>query len=442
MSVDAVVIGAGVIGSAVALELSRQGRAVVCVDALPAAGYGSTSSSSAVVRFNYSTRSGVAMAWEGVHYWTNWADHVRPEPGEPIVDFTEVPMLMLERDGDPAWTWLAHFDHLGVPWERIDRREAEHRFGWIDLRTFGPPEPLAAMNADVSTGFWSEDHGHHTSVIVTPRSGYVSDPQLAAANLADAARRSGADFRFGVKVVEVATMGGEQRRVTGVTLDDGATIDTPVVVNVAGPHSSMVNRLAGITAEVTVAPRALRREVFVVPAPAGVDFEATGAMIGDLDCGIYLRPEGGNNVLIGSAEPDCDVLEWVDDADEYDRSLDEDEYQLLALRASRRISDLPIPATKRGVCDLYDATPDWTPIYDRSSVDGWYMACGSSGNQFKNAAVAGWCMAELISAVEAGQDHDHEPVQLAGRHTGATIDMSTFRRSRVLTEHSAATVLG
>ena len=42
-SADAVVIGAGVIGSAVALELARSGRSVICVDKGPAPGAGSTS---------------------------------------------------------------------------------------------------------------------------------------------------------------------------------------------------------------------------------------------------------------------------------------------------------------------------------------------------------------------------------------------------------------
>ena len=34
---------------------------------------------------------------------------------------------------------------------------------------------------------------------------------------------------------------------------------------------------------------------------------------------------------------------------------------------------------------------------------------GSSGNQFKNAPIAGHCMAELIDACEKGHDHDQDP---------------------------------
>ena len=63
---DAVVIGAGVIGAATAFELGRRGRRVLCVDKLAAAGFGSTVNSCAIVRFTYSTYTGVAMAYEGL----------------------------------------------------------------------------------------------------------------------------------------------------------------------------------------------------------------------------------------------------------------------------------------------------------------------------------------------------------------------------------------
>ena len=46
----AIVIGAGVIGSSVALELARGGRDVLVIDKGPGAGAGSTSSSSLTTR--------------------------------------------------------------------------------------------------------------------------------------------------------------------------------------------------------------------------------------------------------------------------------------------------------------------------------------------------------------------------------------------------------
>jgi sarcosine oxidase, subunit beta len=55
MTTNAVVVGAGVIGASVALELARRGFGVTVVDAGEQAGGASTSASSTVVRFHYST---------------------------------------------------------------------------------------------------------------------------------------------------------------------------------------------------------------------------------------------------------------------------------------------------------------------------------------------------------------------------------------------------
>ena len=68
-SYDAVVIGAGVIGAAIGLELARAGRKTLNIDKLPAAGYGPTSNSCAIIRVHYSTLDGTALAYDGYFYW-------------------------------------------------------------------------------------------------------------------------------------------------------------------------------------------------------------------------------------------------------------------------------------------------------------------------------------------------------------------------------------
>src|SRR3954469_6701498 len=93
---DAVVVGAGVIGASVALELARAGRQVVCVDKAGGPGLGSTSASSAIVRFNYSTRDGVALAWEAKHYWESWRDHLAAPSSELLARFRRTGLVMLD----------------------------------------------------------------------------------------------------------------------------------------------------------------------------------------------------------------------------------------------------------------------------------------------------------------------------------------------------------
>ena len=58
------------------------------------------------------------------------------------------------------------------------------------------------------------------------------------------------------------------------------------------------------------------------------------------------------------------------------------------------------------------------------------MACGTSGNQFKNSPLVGQFIRALIDAAAAGQDHDKDPVQFIGERTGRAIDLSAFSRLR------------
>ncbi len=253
---------------------------------------------------------------------------------------------------------------------------------------------------------FGDSDGEIAGAVLFPTCGYVNDPQLAARNLQHAAEAHGGRFRFRSAVTAIRRANG---RVIGVALADGTEIDAPVVVNVAGPHSAVVNRMAGVEEEMSVRTRPLRQEVAHVPAPPGVDFDRRPLICSDGDVGCYWRSDTGNRLLIGSQEPECDPLEWVD-PDDWNRELTE-QWTAQVYRAALRIPTLPIPQQAQGIVALYDVSDDWIPIYDRSSLAGFYMAVGTSGNQFKNAPLAGVLMAELILACEAGHDHDREPLK-------------------------------
>lgn len=55
------------IGSAIGLELVRSGRRTLNIDRLPAAEYGPTSNSCAIIRVHYSTLEGTALAYDGFY---------------------------------------------------------------------------------------------------------------------------------------------------------------------------------------------------------------------------------------------------------------------------------------------------------------------------------------------------------------------------------------
>ena len=165
-------------------------------------------------------------------------------------------------------------------------------------------------------------------------------------------------------------------------------------------------------------------------------------MIADLDLGIYIRATPGGGVLVGGTEPECDPLQWLDDPDKVHPYPTTAVFEAQVTRAARRLPDLRVPPAPRGIVGVYDVADDWTPIYDRTNLDGYYVAIGTSGNQFKNAPVAGRFMSAIITAVENGHDHDAQPVQVVGAHTGLTVDLGAFSRKRPINELSSGTVMG
>lgn len=429
---DAIVIGAGVIGAAVALELARDGRRVCVVDRDPGPGSGSTSASSAVVRYNYSTWTGVAAAWEAKHLWEDWADHLGHVDEAGMARFVKTGGLCLEFPGQDRGKVLALFDQAGVPYEQWDPETVRQRIPQLEPGRHFPPRALS------DDRFWDEPDGELTAYW-TPDSGFVDDPQLAAHNLMAAAQHRGADFRFRSGVVGVQRVGD---RVSGVRLEGGSIVDADVVVNVAGPHSSRINELAGVLDDFAVTTRPLRQEVHHVPAPAGYGNGLPGPLVADLDLGTYFRGTPGGGLLIGGTEPECDRLQWLENPDEFDPNPTQEVFKAQVYRAARRLPDLPVPEAARGIVGVYDVSEDWIPIYDRTNLGGFYVAIGTSGNQFKNAPVAGRFMAELITAVEAGRDHDTDAVQVKLKRTGHVADLGHYSRRRRINTDSSFSVMG
>ena len=112
------------------------------------------------------------------------------------------------------------------------------------------------------------------------------------------------------------------------------------------------------------------------------------------------------------------------------------------MRYAQRVPSLGIPSKTRGVVDLYDASTDWIPIYDKTSLSGYYMACGTSGNQYKNAPIAGKMMAELIGYCEAGNDHDVSPLNYELPYIKRDINVGFYSRKREINQESSFSVLG
>ena len=427
---DIVIIGAGIIGAAIAFELCKKGYKTVNIDKLPAAGQGSTGSSSAGIRTHYSTWDGVAMAYEGYFHWKHWEQYLGVPDERGTARFKNTGGLVL---GNASQKLLTLLSEVGVDFELWDMDRVKQKIPIYTDFDFSP-----ARRPDDET-FFDRPSRKLSRAIYTPSSGYINDPQLATHNLQAAAEARGSRFMFNSQVVEIRHAAG---KIIGVTLKDRQRVDAPVVVNAAGPHSFIVNRMAGIQDSMRIKTRALRHEVHVVPAPKGYDFDNNGYVTSDFTNATYHLPEVGNNILVGSQDPACDPKIWIDDPDHFNRRVTTNQWRAQVYRLAQRIPTLGIPDKPKGLADLYDVSDDWIPIYDKSDLAGFYLAIGTSGNQFKNAPVVGRLMAELIDSCENGHDHDRKPVKLVGPYTGHVLNAGFYSRLRDIHRESSFSVVG
>lgn len=418
---DAIIIGAGIIGSSIALELSRLGYRTLSLDAHGAPGHGSTSDSAAIIRVYASAPEMTALAWETIPVWEDWGSHVGVVDELGLAQYVRTGSLVIDHPGADLDSMHDILSRMNIDKEMWDLDAMTAHLPGFDLHAFWPPSPVDEER------FWDEPTEFLQRALFVPEAGYLVDGALAAHNLATAARATGAVFRYGAEVIGIRQTGGA---VCGVTLADGTCLDAPVVINVAGPHSAAINRLARVEEGMRVSTRPMRHELHVVPAPPSVQTGGAGLCISDGDLAVNFRPEPGGHILVGGEDPDCDPVIGPSDPDDFDRNASVAQWERQVLRLARRIPELQIPSRPRGLAGLYDASDDWLPIYDRSDLDGFYMAIGSSGTQLKAAPTVGYLMSRLIDACEAGHDHDANPLIVRTPHRNLDIDLGAFSRRR------------
>jgi sarcosine oxidase subunit beta len=415
------IIGGGVIGCAIALEARRRGFEVTVIDRLGAVGHGTTSASCGIVRRVYSQPGMIAIAHEGAKIWSDWADYLGPIDDDlAVFEQTGVLFILPELDAAASET-AAEMKRIGIEVEVLSADEVARRFPFLEISSHHPttspedPSFFEPTGRPIGGGLFEKDGG------------YVVYPGLATQNLRSAAERDGVAFVLKREVVAIQKAGTHFR----LELKEGEPLESDVVVNAGGPHSSIINRMAG--ADLPLETRALRREVHQMRNPL-FDEETQGnplPVIGDVDGGVYTRPEArGRALIVGTTDPECDAFEWVGDPDDYDESLTEPYRQRQCLRLMKRIPSLELgPA--RGVVSLYDVTvQDWYPIADKTDLPGYYVCIGTSGSSFKTAPVLGRLMAEIIESCQGGANIDAEPFRLILPRIGVSIDTRFLSRLR------------
>ena len=424
-------VGAGVIGCSIALALAREDHDVLAIDRNGEVGHGSTSASCGIVRRFYSQPGMVAIAHESASIWADWGDWLGPIDDQLAV-FHRPGMLFIPPSLDNGTQEIVDSMHrVGIEVEVLDADEVARRFGFIDVASRFPARPVD------DPSFFESSSGNIAGAILEHGAGYVVSPDLATHNLRRAGEREGVSFLLNRSVCAIEPLPGGGFR---LVLSDGTKVEVDAVVNAAGPHSSIINALAGVELELETRP--LRREVNVLSNPVYDPDGPRLPVVGDMDSGIYFRPEAGRrDIVVGSTDPACDALDWVEDPDDYRQGVTDLYRDRQCLRLMARVPEVRL-GPPRGISALYDVTvKDWYPIVDRTSLPGMFVAIGTSGSSFKSAPVLGMLVAAHVRAWAEGLDTDAEPLQFALPRTGQVVDTRFLGRLRGGMD-STGTVIG
>ena len=134
------VIGGGVVGCSIALELRRHGCAATVVDRNGDVGHGSTSASCAIVRRFYSQPGMIAMAQEALHIWMDWGSYLGPIDDDLAI-FQQPGMLLSPPRVDQGVREIVEqMKGFGIPVTLLSPNEVAKRFPFLDIASQFPPQ--------------------------------------------------------------------------------------------------------------------------------------------------------------------------------------------------------------------------------------------------------------------------------------------------------------
>jgi len=361
---DIIVIGGGINGVCTAFYLAKRGVDVMLLEKSFIAG-GPTGLSSAIVRQHYSNPVTARMALNSLRVWQNFPEVT----GAEQVFTNEVFMI-------------------GVRPEDIEGLKANINMQQsVGIKTrFITPEEMREMdpNLDVS-GLGGG--------AFEPESGYC-DPAAAASGFAQAAIKHGAEIRTGITVTNLTVLGG---RITGVETDRGY-ISAPGVVIAAGPWTPDILSKVGISVPIKTA----RVKVVLYKKPAELKHHGIWA---DFISQIYLRPETGGLMLVGSISPVEETEDRVSNPDGFNQRVELEVISSFAERAAMRYPAMVKSQVHSSYASLYDLTPDWHHVLDAvPGIEGLYICAGTSGHGFKLGPSVGEMMANLVINGKSPED--------------------------------------
>jgi glycine/D-amino acid oxidase-like deaminating enzyme len=367
---DVVIVGGAVIGSSIAYFLASNrdfDGSILVVERDPSYTTAATSLSSSSIRNQFSNAINVKISQFGAQFIRDFGQTMKVGDDEPDLHFHEGGYLFLASSIEQAQTLKENNEVQRacgadvVLWNRSELAAAfpHLRVEDIELASYGRSGEGWFNNTGMMHGFKAKARDLGAE--------YVTDQVVAIAREGD--------------------------RVTGVTLESGATIKAGIVINASGTRASLTAQMAGL--DIPVEPR--KRTLFVfdcAQTPEGLAQVNQGRLPLMIDpSGVFCRPEG--RYFLSGCRP---VEDPAPDWDDFDPRYHEFEDIIW-----------PTLAERSEAFEAIKVVSQWAGHYDYNTLDqnlvvgrhplvrNFIFASGFSGHGLQQAPATGRAVAELIT---------------------------------------------
>ena len=351
---DAVIIGGGVCGCAIARELSRRKGQFLVVEKEEDVCCGTSKANSGIVHAGFDARHGTLMA-----KLNRLGSEKMPRLSRELdIPFRRNGSLVVMVDPQDRPRLQALYENglaNGVPDLKILERDA-----------------LLAMEPNLSD--------QAVAALYTPTGGIICPFTLTIA-LAENAARNGVEFQFDAGVTNLAPIPGGWRVET-----EAGSVDTRVVVNAAGVRADELHNLA-CPDKMTIVPR--RGEYFLLDKQAGSHVSHTVFQLpGALGKGVLVTPTIHGNLLVG---PNAADVEEKDDVATTREGLAE-----VRSKSSMAVKNLPLNLTITSFSGLRAHRPEHD-FSIREAAPGLIDCAGIESPGLSAAPAIGEMVADMVA---------------------------------------------
>jgi len=352
-SADVVIVGAGIVGSSIAYQLTLAGcRNVAILERESSQGKGSTGKSMGGVRAQFSTTESIRMSIFSIPFFRDFEQTMGHPSGYRAQGYLFVA------------TAPKHLEYLRANFQKQVAAGLKTA-SLVTREDIVKMVPQLRSDDIIGGSFCSTD-------------GFV-DPHSVMTGFTLRAVDQGATL---IRDAEVTGLTLDAQGVASVETAQGS-IATRTVVNAAGAWSAQIAKMAGI--DLPVQP--LRR--MLVPTEPFDKVAHSAPMTIDMSTGFHFRPEG-----LGL------LMAWNDPQEKpgYNTNFDRGFVEKILTHAVNRVpvfEELEVNPS-RAWAGLYEMTPDHHPVLGASPVGGLFFANGFSGHGVMHSPATGKILSDLI----------------------------------------------